>query len=122
MKVIWIACFLLLVSCHGVTEEEKTIFRLGKLDHALLSYHQATGRYPSIKCGLKCLSSNLDGVNGWKGPYYKFNGGDGKEFDGSQMLIVYKPIGLQYKLYSIGRNSVDEGGGGDDILSEGSAE
>ncbi len=77
------------------------------IDSALDAYKMDTGRYPHVNPGLATLQSNLEGAEGWNGPYLK--GGLPKDPWGNDYRYFLSILNSsEYHLYSRGPDGVDE--------------
>lgn len=91
------------------------LHQLGNLDRALQSFFHDVGRFPSTDEGLKALVEPSSGLSTWSGPYLRKD-----EFVdpwGVDLEYVYPAVhgSLAFDLYSLGRNGMDDKGGGDDL-------
>lgn len=88
------------------------------LDESIRNLKADIGRYPNDKEGLAALYREFDGMNAWNGPYIKRKKILTDRW-GQDFIYIYPPRygDMDFDLYSIGKNGVDEHGGGDDIAN-----
>jgi general secretion pathway protein G len=120
-----ILIFLLILAFFGCAnastdKEQKSIIYLDSLVNALQLYKLDTGDYPCGVNALKKLVTNIDNNTKWRGPYLNpdvahLNFSDGW---GNQFFYQYpcKSELPEFRLYSLGKNGVDDNGKKDDIL------